>query len=122
MVKVIASIREAIREQFTIYDLQMTKYGKIYINIQPYLLLFPSYFLLLNGGFMHEQRLTDILKSDRIHISKNYPELIKKDIRRVLINYFDGITNMELQIMPDGKTYKIKLSFEADGIKSVGSV
>ena len=71
---------------------------------------------------MNELRITEVLKSDRLNVSKNFPELIKKDIKKVLNNYFTDIYDLNLSVDSNGRIYKIELALLAEGVKSLGSL
>lgn len=73
-------------------------------------------------GKKTDEKILQVLESDRLSLAGEAVELIKNDLLKVLSEYFSLSSAPDLKIISEKNKYKILIEADCDRLKSFGRV
>ena len=67
-------------------------------------------------------RIKNLINCDRFRSSDTFLQLINKDLKKLLSDYFDFTSDIKLVITKEKSGFYVDISLVADRIKSIGSL
>lgn len=70
----------------------------------------------------NKKRLQEIIKNDRLLLSRDTSEMICYDLKKTLLEYFNLESGISLSVEPKSDCYEITIKATASAIKSFGVI
>lgn len=70
----------------------------------------------------NKKRLQEIIRNDRLLLSRDTSEMICYDLKKTLLEYFNLESGISLSVEPKSDCYEITIKATASAIKSFGVI
>ena len=68
------------------------------------------------------ERIESIINNDRLSCGENFCNLLKADIEKVFLDYFESPSPVSLQFFKTGRNYRVEVVLNATGVKQFMSL